>query len=156
VKPTYSFDTSAFVDWWVRYYPPEILPSLKKHMEKIVQDGRLKASRSVFDELEVGGDDLFKWVKARKAEIFVEDDQDVQKLARPLIAKYSSPDRPKNGLNGADAFVIAHAQNNSPPWIIVSGEKGDPNNPKIGYVCTQLSLKCMDFRGFWTNEGWSF
>jgi len=62
--PIYSFDTSAFVDWWVRYYPPNILPSLKKQMEGIVQQGRLKASRSVYDELEVGGDELFKWVKS--------------------------------------------------------------------------------------------
>jgi Domain of unknown function (DUF4411) len=154
--PIYSFDTSAFVDWWVRYYPPAILPSLKKQMEGIVQQGRLKASRSVYDELEVGGDELFKWVKSIRVEIIVEDDAAVQKLARPLIASYSSPNKPKNGLNGADPFIIAHAQKNSPPWIVVSGEKGDANNPKIGYVCSQLNIKCMDFRGFWTNEGWTF
>jgi hypothetical protein len=155
-KPFYSFDTSAFVDWWVRYYPPAILPSLKKQMEGIVQEGRLKASRSVYDELEVGGDDLFKWVKTYRSEIIIEDDADVQKLARPLIAKYSSPSKPRNGLNGADPFVIAQAQRNSPPWVVVSGEKGDQNNPKIGYVCGQLNIKCYDFRGFWTNEGWTF
>ena len=130
-KPFYSFDTSAFVDWWVRYYPPAILPSLKKQMEGIVQEGRLKASRSVYDELEVGGDELFNWVKTYRSEIIVEDDADVQKLARPLIAKYSSPSRPRNGLNGADPFVIAQAQRNSPTWIVVSGEKG----------CTVLQIR---------------
>jgi hypothetical protein len=155
-RPTYSFDTSAFVDWWVRYYPPIILPSLKKQMEGIVQEGRLKASRSVYDELEVGGDDLFNWVKYLRSEIIVEDDEAVQKLARSLIAKYSSPNKPRNGLNGADPFIIAHAQKNSPSWIVVSGEKGDVNNPKIGYVCGQLNIKCLDFRRFWTNEGWTF
>jgi hypothetical protein len=155
-RAIYSFDTSAFVDWWVRYYPPAILPSLKKRMEGIVQEGRLKASRSVYDELEVGGDELFKWVKSLKSEIVIEDDEAVQKLARPLIAKYSSPNKPRNGLNGADPFIIAQARKNSPPWIVVSGEKGDANNPKIGYVCDQLNIKCVDFRGFWTNEGWTF
>jgi Domain of unknown function (DUF4411) len=155
-RPIYSFDTSAFIDWWVRHYPPAILPSLKKQMEGIVQEGRLKASRSVYDELEVGGDELFKWVKSLKSEIVVEDNEAVQKLARLLIAKYSFPNKPKNGLNGADPFVIAHAQKNSSPWIVVSGEKGDANNPKIDYVCGQLNVKCLDFRGFWTNEGWTF
>jgi hypothetical protein len=109
-RPIYSFDTSAFIDWWVRHYPPAILPSLKTQMEGIVQEGRLKASRSVYDELEVGGDELFKWVKSLKSEIVVEDNEAVQKLARLLIAKYSFPNKPKNGLNGADPFVIAHAQ----------------------------------------------
>ena len=155
-KPIYSFDTSAFVDWWVRYYPPAILPSLKGKMEGIVQEGRLKASRSVYDELEVGGDELFNLVKAHKSEIVVEDDEAVQKLAKPLIAKYSLPVKPRYGLTGADPFVIAQAQNHSPPSIVVSGEKGDQNNPKIGFVCGQLGLTCLDFRGFWTNEGWTF
>jgi hypothetical protein len=155
-KPIYSFDTSAFVDWWVRYYPPAILPSLKKQMEGIVQEGRLKASRSVYDELQVGGDELFKWVKFFKSEIVIEDDETVQRLAKSLIARYSSPSKPKNGLNGADPFVIAQAERNSPQSIVVSGEKGDQNNPKIGYVCGQIGIKCLDFRGFWTNEGWTF
>jgi hypothetical protein len=77
-------------------------------------------------------------------------------LAKPLIAKYSLPVKPRYGLTGADPFVIAQAQNHSPPWIVVSGEKGDQNNPKIGFVCGQLGLTCLDFRGFWTNEGWTF
>ena len=63
----------------------------------------------MYDELEVGGDELFKWVKSLKSEIVIEDDEVVQKLARSLIAKYSSPNRPKNGLNGADPFIIARA-----------------------------------------------
>jgi hypothetical protein len=78
-------------------------------------------------------------LETHKSEIVVEDDAAVQRLARPLIAKYCSPDKPKNGLNGADPFVIAQAQKNSPHWIVVSGEKGDQNNPKIGYI------KCLDF-----------
>ena len=95
---TYSFDTSALIDWWVRYYSPEILPSLKTNIEAVVADGRLKASRYVLTELEQGGDELHDWAKLHKDEIFVEDDEAAQKIARALIQKYSFPENPKKGL----------------------------------------------------------
>jgi hypothetical protein len=154
IKPRYSFDTNAFIDWWVRYYSPAILPSLKTHVEGVVAEGRLKASRYVLTELEQGGDDLYKWAKANKNDIFLEDDEQIQRLARPLISQYSYPSQPRRGLGGADPFVIARAQATNPSWIVVSGEKGDINNPKIDFVCKQNGITCMSFRQFWQNEGW--
>jgi hypothetical protein len=97
---TYSFDTSALVDWWVRHYSLEILPSLKANVETTIAEGRFKASRYVLTELEQGGDDLHEWAKLHKDEIFIEDDEAAQTIA--LIQKYSFPDYPKKGLTGAD------------------------------------------------------
>jgi hypothetical protein len=111
---TYSFDTSALVDWWVRHYSPEILPSLKTNVETVIAEGRFKASRYVLTELEQGGDELHEWAKLYKDEIFIEDDEAVQRIARTLIQKYSFPDNPKRGLTGADPFVIARAQSETP------------------------------------------
>lgn len=155
-KPIYSFDTNAFIDWWVRYYPPTLLPTLKTNIETLVAEGRIKASRYVFTELEQGGDELYKWAKSLKDDIFVEDDEKVQALAKPLIAKYAFPDQPKRGLGGADPFVVAHAQCSNPAWIVVSGEKGNAHNPKIDFVCNQIGVACFNFRQFWQNEGWKF
>jgi hypothetical protein len=153
----YSFDTSALIDWWVRYYPPEILPSLKANVETIIAEGRLKASRFVLTELEQGGDELHEWAKLHKDEIFVEDDEAAQKIASPLVQAYSFPANPKKGIGGADPFVIARAQLGNPVWTVVSGEKTiDSNNPKIPYVCGKLGIPHPIFRQFWQNEGWSF
>jgi hypothetical protein len=150
----YSFDTSALVDWWVRYYSPEILPSLKTNVESVIAEGRFKACRYVLTELEQGGDELFAWAKSYKDEIFIEDDEPAQNIARSLIQKHSFPDDPKKGLTGADPFVIARAQLGAPVWTFVSGERGDANNPKIAHVCGLLNVPT--FRKFWQNEGWSF
>jgi hypothetical protein len=156
-KTTYSFDTSALVDWWVRYYSPELLPSLKANVEAVITEGRFKASRYVLTELEQGGDELHEWAKLHKEEIFIEDDEDAQTIARSLIQKFSFAQHPKKGLTGADPFVIARAQLGNPVWTVVSGEKPtDANNPKIPYVCGQLNVPCLSFRQFWQNEGWSF
>ena len=156
-KTIYSFDTSALIDWWVRYYSPELLPSLKTNIETVIAVGRFKASRYVLTELEQGGDELHEWAKLHKGEIFVEDDEAAQKIARSLIQKYSFPEHPKKGLTGADPFVIARAQLGNPVWTVVSGEKAsDANNPKIPYVCGLLNVPCLSFRQFWQNEGWSF
>jgi hypothetical protein len=153
----YSFDTSAIVDWWVRHYPPEIFPSLKANVETIVAEGRFKASRYVLTELEQGGDELYEWAKLHKDEIFIEDDEAAQQIARSLIQKYSFPDHPKKGLTGADPFVIARAQLGNPVWTVVSGEKTiDANNPKMPYVCGKLDVPHLTFRQFLQNEGWSF
>jgi Domain of unknown function (DUF4411) len=156
-KTTYSFDTSALIDWWVRHYSPDILPSLKTNVETVIAEGRFKASRYVLTELEQGGDELHEWAKLHKDDIFVEDDEAAQQIARSLIQTYSFPENSKKGLTGADPFVIARAQLGNPVWTVVSGEKAsDANNPKIPYVCGQLDVPCLTFRQFWQNEGWSF
>jgi Domain of unknown function (DUF4411) len=154
---TYSFDTSALIDWWVRHYSPDILPSLKTNIEIVIAEGRFKASRYVLTELEQGGDELHEWAKLHKDDIFVEDDEAAQQIARSLIQTYSFPENSKKGLTGADPFVIARAQLGNPVWTVVSGEKAsDANNPKSPYVCGQLDVPCLTFRQFWQNEGWSF
>jgi hypothetical protein len=111
----------------------------------------------VLTELEKVDDKLHEWAKLYKNEIFVEDDEDAQKIARPLIQTYSFLENPRKGIGGADPFVIARAQLGEPVWTVVSGEKTvDANNPKIPYICRKLSIPHLTFREFWQNEGWSF
>lgn len=83
-----------------------------------------------------------------KSDILEQDSPTIQAAAKILIKQYSSPTKPKWGLGGADPFVIAHAQTAAPKRIVVSGEKGDQNNPKIKYVCDQIGLTCVSFRSF--------
>ena len=37
----YSLDTSGLLDGWVRYYAPEVFPSLWKQMEAAAADGTI-------------------------------------------------------------------------------------------------------------------
>ena len=153
----YIVDTSAFVDWWVRYYPPEILPSLKLRIEDLVTKGGLKSSTSVLGELEKQDDSLAKWAKSNKAKIFVEDSETVQKLAIELNNKYSFPDHRTKGISGADAFVIAHAKILKTDVSVVSGEREKTiQNPKIPFVCASLGIEHISFTELLKKEAWKF
>lgn len=158
MQPHYSIDTSALVDWWTRYYPPATFPTLQSRIEDLIAEGRLRASREVLTEIERQDDDLCKWAKAT-SDFFVESDVAIQKYAKTLINDYHNAAKPQKGINGADAFVIALAACNSPPWFVVACENpGSAENPKIPYVCNRASprVEVINFLQFIAKEGWKF
>jgi len=150
----YSIDTSALVDWWVRYYPPQSFPTLVKHVEALIAAGDLRASKEVLEELQRQDDDLNKWAKDHPA-LFVEDSDPVQDAVTALMDKYFNQDKPDKGINGADPFVIGLAMTSNPVLTVVSGEKpGSAENPKIPYVCGQDKVPHITFLGLIQAEGW--
>jgi Domain of unknown function (DUF4411) len=153
----YIVDTSAFVDWWVRYYPPEILPSLKVRIEDLIAKGKFKSSISVLDELEKQDDALVKWARQLKPNIFVEDNESVQKFAIEMNDKYSFPNHKTKGISGADAFVVAQARASQMKAIVVSGEREKTaQNPKIPFVCIDNGIEHLTFTELIIKEGWKF
>lgn len=150
----YSIDTSALVDWWVRFYPPQNFPTLLAHVEALIAAGDLRASKEVLEELQRQDDDLAKWAKEHPA-LFVEDNEPVQDVVTALMDEYFNPDKPDKGINGADPFVIALAKSGNPAATVVSGEKpGSRENPKIPYVCDQEKVPHITFLGLIQAEGW--
>jgi hypothetical protein len=150
----YSIDTSALVDWWVRYYPPESFPSLVDHVGALIAAGELHASREVLDELLRQDDDLAKWAKDQQ-DLFIEDSEQVQDAVTVLMDKYYKPAKPDKGISGADPFVIGLAMTQNQPLIVVSGEKpGSEENPKMPYVCGGENVPHITFLGLIQAEGW--
>ena len=49
--PIYCIDTSSILEWYVRTYPPAIFESLPPRMEALIEEGRLRAPKVVFDEI---------------------------------------------------------------------------------------------------------
>ncbi len=150
----YSIDTSALVDWWVRYYPPQSFPTLVEHVEALIAAGDLRASKEVLDELQRQDDDLYKWAKDYPA-LFIEDSDQIQDAVTALMDNYFNPEKPDKGINGADPFVIGLAMTKNPVLTVVSGEKpGTKENPKIPYVCGAEKVPCITFLGLIQAEGW--
>lgn len=150
----YSIDTSALVDWWVRYYPPASFPTLVKHVETLIAVGDLRASREVFEELQRQDDDLSKWTK-NHPDLFVEDSESMQDTVAVLMNRYFNPKKPEKGISGADAFVISLAMTTDPVSTVVSGEKaGSKENPKLPYVCGTENVPHITFLGLIQAEGW--
>lgn len=71
---TYSVDTSALMDAWVRYYPPDVFDTLWKRLDDLVEKSRLFAVDEVQRELAKQDDELHKWVTARPAMLVVLDE----------------------------------------------------------------------------------
>ena len=154
----YSIDTSALIDWWVRYYPPKNFSGLVPKVEALIDQGRLRASREVRDEIERESDELQKWAK-RQTNLFVESSDEIQAVVRQLMKEYYNSEKPEKGISGADPFVIGVAATSKPqPWYVVTGEKiGSSENPKIPWVCRRFQptgIKHLSFLEMVAMEGW--
>src|ERR1700722_16646500 len=106
---TYCLDTSSTIEWFVRSYPPSILPNLPERMEALIATDRLRAPKAVLDELTRIDDDCCRWAKAQTG-FFLEEPVEVQRIVRQLMATHRNPAKPQKGISGADPFVIALAK----------------------------------------------
>jgi hypothetical protein len=153
--PIYCIDTSSILEWFVRRYPPELLPSLPAKMEALVADGRLRAPKAVMDEIR-SGDDCHKWAKAQTG-LFIEESVAVQGIVRRLMATHHDTARPTKGINGADPFVIAMAKDGGTGWVVVSDEHpGSAESRKIPFVCGRENVECINFQEMMRREKWQF
>lgn len=131
LEDRYSIDTSAMIDWWVRYYPPTAFAGLVPRMDQLVAEGRIRASREVRDELGRVNDACFEWAK-NQLDFFHDSDAAIQAVVTELMRQYFNPSKPDKGIGGADPLVIALAAIQQPrPWVVVTGEKpGSAENPR--------------------------
>jgi hypothetical protein len=149
---SYSVDTSALLDAWVRYYPPDVFDTLWKQLDGLAINGRLLAVDEVKRELAKQDDELHKWVAARPTMI-VTLDEAVQKRAKPIINNFPSLTNTRSVMSGsADAFVIALAQERK--LTVVTAEKSKPTKPRIPDVCRTLGVLCITLVEMFRKEGW--
>jgi Domain of unknown function (DUF4411) len=142
----YCIDTSSIFEWFIRTYPPSILPALPGRMEDLIAAGRLRAPKAVLDEIRPG-DDCHKWAKAQTG-LFIEESTSVQQIVKQIMATHHNPAKPLKGISGADPFVIAMAKDGGPNWIVVSDEHaGSQEARKIPFICTHEKIQCINFQG---------
>ena len=155
-KVKYSIDTSAILDGYNRYYPPDVFPALWKNIEILIKNGDLKATEIVLQELKIKKDDTYKWAEQQKEGLFVPIDESIQKTVSKIMEKYPRilAESKKNKRNKADPFVIALAKKHGA--TVISGEKeGSENKPKIPFICQNFKIKHITFLQFIRTEEWS-
>jgi len=120
---SYSVDTSALIDLWVRYYPPDVFDTLWKHLDDLVRKGRLLAVDEVRRELEKKDDELYKWVKARP-NMLVPLDQTLQQRGARIIndPRFESLTNTKSVMRGVGRCVRHRARSKAKPDRSSSGE----------------------------------
>ena len=149
----YSVDTSAFMDGWARYYPPDVFPHLWERLESLTGAGHLRASGEVLLELERKTDDLLEWVKAQSG-LFVPLDEATQRKASEVLERFPLLIDANRGRSGADPFVIGLAM--ARDCIVVTGERkaSSLRRPRVPDVCEALGVECIPLVELIRKEGW--
>lgn len=163
----YSIDTNVFLDIWC---PPDTnifskhrMPELWEHIEKLVDAGRIIATREVYDELkDHAADDLLEWLNGHKS-MFVETDLVIVGHAKTIIndiyTKYKGGYKPDQK-NAADPFVVAVALSRQAIVFTQESNLGlhnpkDVKAPKIPNVCETCEVECVNMHEFIEREGFS-
>jgi hypothetical protein len=115
----YSIDTSALLDGWRRYYPPDVFPDVWTGMEELIEKAEIRATEEVFVELEKRDDEIFAWAKSRKESLFVPIDDRIQERVAAILGQHERLVR--HSRSGADPFVIGLAMVEG--CTVVTGER---------------------------------
>ena len=152
----YSIDTSAILDGWSRYYPPDVFPDLwDKRLDHLIAKGALRATEMVLQELERKHDEVYQWAKQRDA-LFIPINEEIQTHVSEILTKSPRLIDERSGRSNADPFVIALARMNG--CAVLTGEKptNRPNRPKIPDVCDAFGIRWLSILEVFRQEGWTF
>lgn len=162
----YSIDTNVFLDIWCppegNIYSKERMPELWQYIEKLVDEGRIIATKEVYDELiEHASSELKSWLEEHKT-IFKISEQQIgfaDNIINNVYAKYKNGYKPELK-DAADPFVVAIALTCN-ATVLTQEQRQDPhdpaqvNGPKIPTVCSEYNVACVNLEEFIAKEGFS-
>lgn len=149
----YSLDTSALLNTWRKFYPPDVFPSLWQRVEELADSGTLVASEEVLVELERKDDEVYAWAKER-AQMFVPIDAQVQQVVRRVLRDYPRLLDTRRSRSGADPFVIALADILGCAVVTYETRSNNASRPRIPDVCDAMGVRCVSFLDFIREQGW--
>lgn len=150
----YTFDTSAFLQCWARFYPMDVFPGLWAKLERMLDKGEIVCADEVLNELSKHEDELYKWLKEKKG-VFLELDGPIQDAASAVLNDHPYIAKEFARRTHADPFVIAVAKVHGLA-VVTQEDRGSATKPRIPYVCDDLDVPCVDVIGFIREVGWTF
>lgn len=153
----YSVDTSSFMDWQARFYPPDVFASIVDRVDQLIAANRLLAAALVHEELGVvGTGELIAWAEERE-DIFVPTG-DLLVEAQAIQNRFPGLRDPKAEYEEADAYVIALARLRGATVVTQETPAAEKRNPKrthfIPDVCREMGVPCFNLLGLMRREGW--
>lgn len=144
-KPRFCIDTSAWLDGRLRYYPPDVFPSLWAVIEQCLSNNLLCSPDEVYREMEKKDDEVYAWIKDRKKKLLIPLDDDIQTIVIELLQKYPRLVDDSKNRSTADPFVIATAICRK--CVVVTGERrtNKIEKPRIPDVCDRVGVKTITF-----------
>lgn len=152
---TYSVDTSALMDGWVRYYPKDVFPRIWDAIDELIDQEILIASSEVLRELEKQEDDLTAWALDRK-HMFVPIDDDIQVAVTEILRDFPRLVDTRRDRSSGDPWVIALARVRN--CSVLTGERSTTqlDKPNIPDVCVALGIRYVNMLQLFRDKGWVF
>ncbi len=144
----YCVDANMLIQAWQKYYSPTICPSYWDVLNELGKKGIIFVPELVYEEIEKGEDDLYKWLKNSDIPI-KKIDMAVTNCLKKIYA--ANPNHQylvsSNQIHSkADPWVIAHAMNENA--VVVTKEKKDfikrQTKIKIPHICDNMGVRWMD------------
>ena len=154
LRSVYSIDSSALIHGWHRVYRPKNFGFVWERLDGLIEEGRLRASIEVLNELERKDDELFAWCKGRRERLFAEIDDECQKHVARIMKSYPRLVDTVRGRSGGDPFVIALAASTNPFMIVITEES--PGKERIPDVCVAEKIRCLGLADMIEEENWQF
>ena len=144
-KQRYSFDTSAFIESWRRFYPKDLFPRVWEFVKEKISDKTIFVSSVVAIELNFQQDNLTKWANQFQT-LFVQPDKNIQRYVNHLT---NHPNFDKWGISRAhqaDPFVVSLAKVKK--LSVVSYENPRATKNSIPVACRELNVEHLTFVEF--------
>ena len=151
----YSFDTSAILNAWHRYYHPKTFPSLWNKFDELIESRDIIASEEALEELSRKDDEVYAWARERE-QMFTPLYPDIQQSAANILANYPRLVDNRKNRSGADPFVIALAQVENCAVVTYETPSSSPDRPYIPDVCSAMRIRCISMTDLFREQGWVF
>lgn len=150
----WCFDTSAFIEPWVRHYPPDVFPKVWDKLVELVDAKVIIAPADVLLELEKQKDDLHKWASAAP-DLFLAPDRAVMEVYKRIVNEHPGFMKINSTKSGADPFVVALAEVHHLPVVTYETMAKKEAAPKMPNVCTARRVQCVSLVDVLRAEGFS-
>lgn len=145
----YCIDADVLIQAKNGPYQFKTWPIFWRWLESQIDNATIFSSTFVYEEWVAGNDDLTKWARSQKdSGFFIEPNDATQAIYKDIanfvIRKYPEKNA-KDFLDGADAWVIAHAANEKAS--VVTQERGVviySQKVKIPNICAKFKVPCIN------------
>ena len=144
----YLLDANVLIDANRDYYPIKRVPEFWTWLEHLGKQTQVKVPLEIYEELNVGDDDLAIWIIEHKKQMLLEESVDEQLVANVTKRYAERLNDEEVEKIGRDPFLIAYAVANARQRGIVTTEVSRPSraraNRKLPDVCRDVDVPCFN------------
>jgi hypothetical protein len=144
----YWLDANVFIQAKNGPYAFTLVPKFWIFLSEQLEQGTIRCSKMVYDELIDGNDDLAGWFKQRREKGLCHHANETVQQQYGSVANYVAtkfkPHQAAEFLIGADGWLIAHAMNGDGVVVTQESDRSHKSKIKIPTICKVFGVRCMN------------